>query len=310
MLLKEVINIYELLDDSNVDGQKVKDYLLSIKDAQIEVKTLEGDKGSTDFVRILIPGKNGKSQGGDKPTLGVLGRLGGIGARPEQNGFVSDGDGALVALSVAAKLLDMKIKGDDLEGDVIVSTHICPDAPTQPHDPVPFMGSPVDMKTVNDEECRGDFDAILSIDTTKGNRVINHKGFSISPTVKEGYILRVSEDILDVMETTTGKNPHVFPLTIQDITPYGNDLYHINSILQPATATDAPVVGVAITTETSVAGCATGATSPVSIEECARFVLEVSKMYTKGSLDFYDKEEYKKIIEKYGSMEKFQTLGK
>lgn len=57
MLLKEVINIYELLDDSNVDGQKVKDYLLSIKDAQIEVKTLEGDKGSTDFVRILIPGK-------------------------------------------------------------------------------------------------------------------------------------------------------------------------------------------------------------------------------------------------------------
>lgn len=310
MLLKEVINIYELLDDSNVDGQKVKDYLLSIKDAQIEVKTLAGDKGSTDFVRILIPGKNGKSQGGDKPTLGVLGRLGGIGARPEQNGFVSDGDGALVALSVAAKLLDMKNKGDDLEGDVIVSTHICPDAPTQPHDPVPFMGSPVDMKTVNDEECRGDFDAILSIDTTKGNRVINHKGFSISPTVKAGYILRVSEDILDVMATTTGKNPHVFPLTIQDITPYGNDLYHINSILQPATATDAPVVGVAITTETSVAGCATGATSPVSIEECARFVLEVSKMYTKGSLNFYDKEEYKKIIEKYGSMEKFQTLGK
>ena len=310
MLLKEVINIYELLDDSNVDGQKVKDYLLSIKDAQIEVKTLAGDKGSTDFVRILIPGKNGKSQGGDKPTLGVLGRLGGIGARPEQNGFVSDGDGALVALSVAAKLLDMKNKGDDLEGDVIVSTHICPDAPTQPHDPVPFMGSPVDMKTVNDEECRGDFDAILSIDTTKGNRVINHKGFSISPTVKAGYILRVSEDILDVMATTTGKNLHVFPLTIQDITPYGNDLYHINSILQPATATDAPVVGVAITTETSVAGCATGATSPVSIEECARFVLEISKMYTKGSLNFYDKEEYKKIIEKYGSMEKFQTLGK
>ncbi|MGO0916215.1 DUF1177 family protein, partial [Clostridioides difficile] len=42
-----------------------------------------------------IPGKNGKLKGGDAPTLGILGRLGGIGARPEVIGFVSDGDGAL-----------------------------------------------------------------------------------------------------------------------------------------------------------------------------------------------------------------------
>ena len=52
------------------------------------------------------------------------------------------------------------------------------------------------------------------------------------------------------MEQTTGKLPVTFPLTIQDITPYGNGLYHFNSILQPATATRAPVVGIAITSET------------------------------------------------------------
>ena len=52
---------------------------------------------------------------------------------------------------------------------------------------------------------------------------------------------------------------------------------HINSILQPATATDAPVVGVAITTETMVAGCATGATHPTDLEETARFVIEAAK---------------------------------
>lgn len=99
-------------------------------------------------------------------------------------------------------------------------------------------------------------DAVLVVDTTKGNRIINHRGFAISPTVKEGYILRVSEDLLDVMISTTGRLPHVFALSQQDITPYGNGLYHLNSILQPATATKAPVVGVAVTTETTVAGCA------------------------------------------------------
>ena len=107
-------------------------------------------------------------------------------------GLVSDGDGAIVALAVALKVLDMNNKGDFLKGDIIVSTHICPNAPTQPHDPVPFMGSPVDMASVNKEEVTGELDAILSIDTTKGNRVINTNGFAISPTVKEGYILRTS----------------------------------------------------------------------------------------------------------------------
>ena len=262
------------------------------------------------MIRVTIPGTKGKISGGDAPTLGVLGRLGGLGARPEQIGFVSDGDGALVSLAVAAKLLDMKKKGDDLEGDVVVCTHICPDAPTSPHKPVPFMGSPVDMATVNKHEVNGSLDAILSVDTTKGNRIINTRGFAISPTVKEGYILRVSEDLLDIMQTTTGKLPYVFALTTQDITPYGNDLFHINSILQPATATDAPVVGVAITTETPVAGCATGATHPVDLEEAARFVLEVAKSYGRGDCQFYDAEEFDKILAKYGTMNHIQTLGK
>ena len=68
------------------------------------------------------------------------------------------------------------------------------------HDPVPFMGSPVEMSQVNREEVSPELDAILSVDTTKGNRVINTRGFAISPTVKEGYILRTSEDLLDLMQ--------------------------------------------------------------------------------------------------------------
>lgn len=309
MLMRQILDVYELLDRADASGALMEEYLRSLGAEEVNVTTIEGAQGKTDMIRVTIPGTKGKSTGGEAPTLGVLGRLGGLGARPEQTGFVSDGDGALVALAVAAKLLDMKNKGDQLEGDVVCCTHICPDAPTSPHKPVPFMGSPVDMATVNKHEVNGSLDAILSVDTTKGNRIINTRGFAISPTVKEGYILRVSEDLLDIMQMTTGKMPYVFALSTQDITPYGNDLFHLNSILQPATATEAPVVGVAITTEVPVAGCATGATHATDLEEAARFVLETAKAYGRGTCVFYSKEEFGKIISKYGEMKHIQTLG-
>ena len=215
----------------------------------------------------------------------------------------------VTVLSLAAKLLDMQNKGDYLDGDVFISTHICPHAPTAPHDPVPFMGSPVEMAQVNKEEVSPDLDALLVVDTTKGNRVINTRGFAISPTVKEGYVLRTSEDLLDLMQITTGRLPYVFPLATQDITPYGNDVHHLNSILQPCTATDAPVVGVAITAETMVPGCATGATHAADVEEAARFMLEVAKAYGRKQCSFYDADEYARLQKLYGSMKHLQTLG-
>ena len=311
MLYKQLIELFDILDSALASGAQVVEYFRSIvPDCQVETYPLEGPKGHTDMVRILIPGRNGKSKGGSAKTMGILGRLGGLGARPEQLGFVSDGDGALTALAVAAKLLDMQKKGDFLEGDVFISTHVCPDAPTTPHEPVPFMNSPVETWQVNKEEVTDDLDAVLVVDTTKGNRIINHRGFAISPTVKEGYILRVSEDLLDVMISTTGRLPHVFALSQQDITPYGNGLYHLNSILQPATATKAPVVGVAVTTETTVAGCATGATHLEDLEDAGRFMLEAAKAFGNGLCSFYDEEEFGRIQKLYGSMEHFQTLGK
>lgn len=311
MLVKEIIELYEILDSAYASGEKVADYLKGISpECNVSIETIQGKEGkTTDVVKVLIPGKNGKSKGGQAPTIGLLGRLGGLGARPERIGFVSDGDGALTVLAVASKLLKMQHEGDMLEGDVLVSTHVCPDAPTQPHKPVPFMGSPVSMAQVNACEVEESVDAILSVDTTKGNRIMNHKGFAISPTVKDGYILKVSEDLLSIVEITTGQPPKVFALSMQDITPYGNGLFHLNSILQPATATEAPVVGVAITTETAVPGCATGATNMMSIDEAARFILEVAKAYTEGDCHFYDEEEYGRISKLYGSMSHLRTFG-
>lgn len=303
------MEVYDLMDDINVTGDTIKGYLATInQQGTINVQTISGDKGKTDFIKVLIPGKNGKSKQGTAPTLGIIGRLGGIGARPEMNGFVSDGDGALASMSAAAKLLDMVNKGDQLEGDIILTTHICPDAPTQPHDPVPFMDSPVDIMTMNQYEVDEAMDAILSIDTTKGNQIINHRGFAITPTVKEGYILKVSEDLLHVYSQSVGKLPVTMPITTQDITPYGNDVYHINSILQPSVATDKPVVGVAVTTETAVAGCGTGASRVTDVEEVVRYCLEVAKLYGQSKCAFYNEKEFKHLESLYGKMTHLQTL--
>ena len=261
------------------------------------------------MVRVRIPGAHGKSSGGDAPTIGLLGRLGGLGARPERIGFVSDGDGALTALACAAKLLDMHKKGDILPGDVFVSTHMCPHAPTMPHKPVPFMGSPTSTAAINAEEVTPELDAILVVDTTKGNRIANNRGFAISPTVKQGVVMRVSEDLLGIAEIATGKLPQVFAISTLDITPYGNGLYHLNSIMQPCTCTDAPVVGVAITTQTAVPGCATGATRLPDLDEAGTFTIETAKAFTAGDASFYDPAEYDLFVQRYGSMAQLQTMG-
>lgn len=310
MSLKYTMDVMELLDDANASGEMVVQLFEGFEQCKATSETVKGHSGSTDFVKVIIKGTDGKLSGGNAPTLGIVGRLGGLGARPNRIGFVSDGDGAAAAVTIALKLAHMSVKGDRLPGDIYVTTHICPDAPTQPHEPVDFMGSPVDILTMNQYEVVPEMDAVVSIDTTKGNRVINHKGIALSPTVKSGYVLKFSDDLLRIMEMTTGDFPVTFAVTTQDITPYGNDVYHINSILQPAVATDAPVVGVAITAKSAVPGSGTGASHEVDVAQAVRYCIEVAKEYTQGQFEFYDVNEFNRLEKLYGSMKHLQTLGK
>jgi len=309
MVWRQVLDAYEILDSARTDGEQVAELWHASGIEDIRVERAEGPRGHTDFVKAVIPGVRGRSSGGDAPTLGIIGRLGGLGARPERIGFVSDGDGALTAVACAMKLGVMQRNGDILPGDVVVATHICPYAPVSPHQPVPFMGSPANGAQMNAHEVDERMEAILSVDTTKGNRVINTRGFAISPTVKQGWILKVSDNLLDIMSWTTGRLPQAFVLTMQDITPYGNNVSHLNSILQPATATAAPVVGVAITAEVPVPGSGTGASHMTDVELAARFCLEVAKAYGSGECQFYDSAEYDELVRRYGEMTKLQTLG-
>jgi hypothetical protein len=309
-MLKQVLEIYDMLDSARITGAKVVQFLRSRGLDQMDVKTIKGKSGSTDFIKMKIPGTDGRTGGGEAPTIGIIGRLGGIGARPERIGMVSDADGAVTALACALKLADMQYRGDSLKGDVIVATHICPNAPILPHDPVPFMGSPVSMREMNEHEVDPEMDAILSIDTTRGNRLINHKGIALTPPVKEGYILKLSDDVLDILEWTSGKPVRIMPITTADITPYGNGLDHINSILQPCTATTSPVMGVTLTAETVVPGCGTGASQEADIRSAGVFCIEVAKAFTQGKCRFYDEAEFHRMVHLYGPMKILQTLGK
>lgn len=323
-MLKYVLDVIELLDRPRTGGQLLADHLASVREAaldgmgggagevaqpapEITVDRVEGERGGTDFVRVTVPGRSGALAGGTAPTLGILGRLGGVGARPERVGLVSDADGAVAALSAAAKLIDMQARGDVLEGDVVVSTHVCPDAPTRPHHPVPFMDSPISVLEANRQEVSSAMDAVVSIDTTRGNRLLNHRGIAVSPTVKQGWVLRVSDDLLDVLENVTGEQAHVLPITTQDITPYGNGVDHINSIMQPCVTTDGPVVGLALTSASTVAGCATGVAHERDVAAAARFALETAKEYGRGAARFYDAEEFARLVELYGPMTRLQA---
>ncbi|GAB3177217.1 DUF1177 domain-containing protein [Nesterenkonia halophila] len=308
-MLREVMDSLDLLDAPTADGERVAAALRAAGAEDVEVTPVATERGSTDFLRLLIPGTDGADGGGEAPTLGIIGRLGGIGARPSRVGFVSDGDGAAAAVACALKLSRMRARGDRLAGDVVLATHICPDAPTLPHRPVEFMDSPVDISTMNRHEVCEEMDAILSIDTTKGNRLVNSSGVSLTPAVLDGYVLKVPEDLLDVLESTTGRPAVTLPITTQDITPYGNGLSHINSIMQPATEARVPVVGVAITAETTVPGSATGASHEGDIASAARFCLEAAQRFGRGTADFVDPEEVATLHRLYGSLRHLSQQG-
>ncbi len=77
MLMKQIIDAYEVLDSAYVTGKKVEGILRTIQpDADITVYELKGPKGTTDMLKVRIPGTNGKTKGGSAPTIGLFGRFG------------------------------------------------------------------------------------------------------------------------------------------------------------------------------------------------------------------------------------------
>jgi hypothetical protein len=320
MSLRHTLIVFELLDSAVVNGQSIADLFEPYSDLGITVSVTtvnneppEDPEKTTDFISILIPGTDGKTVGGASRTLGVIGRNGAIGGRPTKIGMVSDADGPIGSIATALKLAAMKRAGDHLPGDVIITTHISTDVSVSFNEGIPFMGMPVSSATMNLYEVSADMDAILSVDASKGNSIIKTRGFAITPTAMQGYILRMAPNLVKVMESSTGRPAVTLPISIQDITPYDNGLYHFNSIMQPHVATTAPVVGVAITAQSVVGGSDSSANHEIDLAEAVRFCVEVAKRFTVASPDnpgeFYDADEWQTIRGMYPDLKIFQTDG-
>ena len=54
MLLKQLMDVYEVIDRADASGSLVKELLESYGGKNITVKKITGEKGSTDFVKIKI----------------------------------------------------------------------------------------------------------------------------------------------------------------------------------------------------------------------------------------------------------------
>lgn len=306
-MLREVLDTIDLLDDPN---NGVEAFLQSLTPGDWTATTDEyvGEKGRTEFVKILYPGSRGRTNGGDAPTIGIIGSNGGLRLPGDRPGLVSDADGCIVGLSCAARLARMASRQQALVGDVIVSTHICQRAHPEPHDPYPFVMSPLPSSEKHPRMVDDRMEAILTPETCKGNKLVSPaQGFAVTQPVKEGYILRPHESILHLVEMTTGKMPVVFPLTMQDITPYESGVHHVCGMALPSVFSTAPVIGVPLSMEVPIMPAATGTQQPMALESAGRFCVEVAGAFGRGDCQFYYESDFEGFLAAYGDIRGWQA---
>jgi len=290
-----ILRVIDILDSPKVSERDIEKLVERCGSVSVNFESIRSDKGETLFVKIVLDFGGGRG-------IGIIGRLGGVGARPHLLGMVSDADGAIVALAVAEKLAKMCERGEQLSGKFVISTHISTHSPIKPEKPVPMMDSPVALDELLKREVDESVSAHISIDATKGNKVIKIKGFAITPVVVRGWILRPTDEILEIYSWISGRSPVLVPITMQDIVPFSTPVKHINSILQPWIYTDTPVLGVAITSESVIPGSATGVTDLSALEPASRFVLEIAKRYAMKTLELYYEDEYNVLLKYHGDL--------
>lgn len=305
-MLREVLDVIDLLDDPRSGVDEFLE-LLGPGDHEVTREAFKNELGSTEFVKILFKGKAGKSSGGDAPTLGIIGSNGGLRLPGDRSGLVSDADGCIVGLSCALRLARMARRQQQLKGDVIVSTHICQQAHPIPHDPYPFVMSPIPSSEKHPKMLDERMDAVLTPETCKGNKLVTADSFAVSPPVKEGYILRPHQSILHIVEMVTGKNPVIFPITMQDITPFESGVHHVCGMVIPSVFGTAPVIGVPISMNQPVLPAATGVQQAVALDFAGRFCIEVAVSFGLGECQFYHESDFEAFIKAYGSIRHWQA---
>ncbi|WP_026381721.1 DUF1177 family protein [Afifella pfennigii] len=300
-MLREVLDVLDVLDDPAAGAAEFNS-LLPEGVCDASVAPFEGELGKTEFVAYRFKGRAGRQSGGESRTMGIVGSLGGLRLPGDYPGLNSDADGCIVALACALRLAHMWERGLVLKGDVVVTTHICQAAHPEPHDPLPFVMPPMPVDDEYRTLIEDEMEAILAPETCKGNKMMSRTGFAVTPPVKEGYILRPHASLLHAMEMVTTHPAVVFPLTMQDITPFHNGIHHVCGMMLPAQFTNAPVVGVPVTADVAVVPAATGVYQTNVLEATGRYCIEVATAYGNGDCHLFYEGDFNAMVARYGSM--------
>ena len=299
-MLRHVIEIYDLLSDPSARGPQVAALFDGSRTALTE--TADDAGRHVDFIKIVFPGSAGKMSGGSAPTLGILGTLGGLRIPGLSKGLVSDADGAVVALACALRLEQMSGFGERYKGDVIVATHVCQEAIEEPHEPYSFMRGPLSKRDMTAPQVDPDMDAILSIDTSRGNRVwqprwLRHHVSGQRGLGAEGESrLAARHGIHDGPGARGLPDRHAGHHPLRKRThPHQRD--HAAGDLDRGARRR-----VALTTRAVVPGIGTGVAHLTHLEVAGRFCLGTAEAFGAGDCTFYDAAEFARLVELYGSM--------
>ncbi|ARM76926.1 DUF1177 family protein [Acidianus manzaensis] len=282
-MLKSLLEAIDILES--------KDPLSKIREKVKGIKYEEKNFGEVTYLKAYY-GNGGKKR------VEILGRLGAIQMK-DSKGLVSDADGAIVSLALILELINLKDKGITFDVDVSVVTNISLNAKLIPHKPFNFMIPLIDFNDALKEEVDPNADLILSIDSTKGNRLAKYDDFAITHVIKDGYILKLEDEVIDIYNRVTGHEVYMVPLTTGDLLPLDFNVYHISTLISPWLYTDSPVIGLATVSKQVVPGYVTGVLNMEMLEHTSRFCLEILK-YVEKEGKIYNEEELKEIEEKLG----------
>jgi hypothetical protein len=276
--LMEVIEILESKDPiSNLEKECEK------YDIKLEGKKID----NVAFIKAKI----GK---GEKKAE-ILGRLGAIKVS-NNKGIVSDADGAIVSIT---SMIEWAKNYSEIEGEAIFSTSISLNAKIIPHKPFNFMVPLVGLNEALEIEVDKEAQFLISVDSTKGNRIAKYNDFAISHIIKDGYILKISDEIIDIYEKVTEHEPYFVALTSGDLTPMEVNAYHISTFLTPWLYTESPVLGLATVSKYPIPGYETGVQNVLMLERASRFSIEVLKYYFSGG-KVYSEDELSSLKKSLG----------
>lgn len=218
MILKTLLDVIDLLESNNpleLLKRKIP------KDIEYEEKKI----GEVTYVKAYY-------KGGGKQRIEILGRLGAIQMK-ENKGLVSDADGAIVSLTALLELVNLMQKGIEFDIDISIITNISLNAKLISHKPFNFMVPLIDFNDALKEEVDPKADLILSIDSTKGNIIAKYDDFALTHVIKDGYILKLDDNVIEIYNRITGHEIYFIPLTTGDLTPIDFKVYHISTLVSP-----------------------------------------------------------------------------